>query len=66
MKNKKLPSLINLLILTVICTVFWVSFNIYRVFTNEPSPAVSEEILLPIDPTLDIQTLNVIKEKIHP
>lgn len=66
MTNKKLPSVINLLILTAICAVFWVSFNIYRVFTNEPSPVVSEEILLPIDPTLDTETLNKMRDKVHP
>ena len=35
MKNKKLPSIIILLILTAITVVFWVSFTIYRVFTKE-------------------------------
>lgn len=66
MKSKKLPSMVILLILTTITTLFWISFSIYRVFTEDPPTAVSEEILRDINPQLDTQTMEVIKIKLYP
>ena len=60
MKNKKLPSIVILLILTAITVVFWVSFTVYRVFTKKESVVVPSEITAPINPNLDIDTLNEI------
>lgn len=66
MKSKKLPSLIILVILTSITILFWISFNIYQVFSKQVSPVVPEEVILQIDPKLDTNTLNIMKSKIYP
>lgn len=65
MKNK-LPSVITLIILTFITIIFWVSFNIYTVFTKKAPIVVSEEILLPLDPKLDTEIINQIEGKNYP
>jgi len=63
MKNKKLPSIIILLILTAITVVFWVSFTIYRVFTKEEPVVVPTEITAPINSNLDMDTLDEIVKR---
>lgn len=63
MKNKKLPSIVILLILTAITVVFWVSFNVYRVFTKEEPVVVPSEITAPINPNLDMDTLDEIVKR---
>ncbi|KKP47641.1 MAG: hypothetical protein UR39_C0003G0043 [Candidatus Woesebacteria bacterium GW2011_GWA1_33_30] len=65
MKNAKLPSLMILLILTTITVVFWISFTIYRVFTKESPVNVSNEIIAPINPNLDMDTLNEIERRVQ-
>jgi hypothetical protein len=64
MKNTKLPAIITLMIMTLITTIFWISFNIYRVFKQEADPVVPEEVILQIDPKLDNTTIELIKNKI--
>ncbi len=64
MKTNKLPSLISILILTLLTSVLWVSFNVYRALTAKPDPAVSAEILKPLTPSLDIATINQIRARV--
>jgi len=59
MKKNKLPSLISILILTLLTGVLWVSLEVYRTLTIKPAESVSEAISNPITPTLD---QNVIKK----
>lgn len=66
MKNNKLPSIIVLMILSIITLLFWISFTIYRVFTSKPSPVVPEQISQSLSPILDIDTLNKIENRINP
>lgn len=66
MKKTKLPSVIVLLILTTITTLFWISFKIYRVFITDTTPDIPEEVIMQIDPTLDVKTLNEMKTRIYP
>ncbi|KKS96172.1 MAG: hypothetical protein UV71_C0001G0046 [Microgenomates group bacterium GW2011_GWC1_43_13] len=65
MKKTKLPSLITILILTLITGVLWVSLSTYRAFTAKPSESVPEEISNPIDPTLDQATIKKIESGIY-
>ncbi|KKQ95955.1 MAG: hypothetical protein UV74_C0013G0559 [Candidatus Woesebacteria bacterium GW2011_GWB1_43_14] len=44
MKSKR-PFVVNLIILSAITVVIWISFETYRVFTKEPPFPVPEEIL---------------------
>jgi hypothetical protein len=64
MKKNKLPSLISILILTLITAVLWVSLSTYRAFTVKPSESVPEEISKPITPSLDQITINKIESEI--
>jgi len=64
-KNKKTPSLISTLILTTITLVSWVFFSIYRAFVKPQPVVVPPEILEPIDPELDTDSLNKLKERFY-
>lgn len=64
MKKTKLPNLVAILVLTLITVVMWVSFSIYRAFSIKPTPAVSEEVLKPLSPVLDIETINLVESRI--
>ena len=61
MKNKKLPTVVSLTILTLITAVFWMMFTIYKSFTKNIVAPVPEEIITPITPRLDFQTIEQIK-----
>lgn len=63
MKKPKIPNLVTIFILTTITIVFWAFFGIYRVFTKQPSPTVPSEILEPLSPTLDTDSLNKIESR---
>lgn len=66
MKNKKLPSIVALMILTLITAVFWIMFTIYRSFTTEAPTNVPEEVVNQITPRLDTETIEIMKNKIYP
>lgn len=65
MKKNKLPSLVVVLILTLITVIMWVSFNIYRSLTSKPSPSVPANISEPLTPSLDTQTISQISSRIY-
>jgi hypothetical protein len=64
MKKKKLPSLVSILILTLITVFFWVAFDVYRLFTKPQDPVVPESVSLPLNPTLDQEVLNQLKQTV--
>lgn len=64
MNRQKTPIAISMMILTLITIIFWVSFSIYKVFTTDTAEIVPEEITLPIDPKLDMDTIELIKNKL--
>ena len=66
MKKTKLPSLIVLLILTVITALFWISFSIYKVFVSDTVIDIPEAVITQFDPTLDVKTLNEMKARLNP
>lgn len=47
--KQKLPSLVNIAILTVIMIICWVFFEVYRVFTKEPPIVIPPEVLAPLE-----------------
>lgn len=63
MKEAKLPSIVSILILTIITVIMWISFSVYRAFTQKPAAPVQGEISKPLDPSLDTQTLNQIQSR---
>jgi hypothetical protein len=64
MKKNKLPSLVTIMVLTLITVVFWVSLSTYRAFTAKPSENVPKEISDPITPTLDQDEIKQIESGI--
>lgn len=64
MKKQKKPNLVVLGILTLITILLWVGFNAYRSFTSEVPVKVPSEILEPISPTLDTETLRKVGNKL--
>lgn len=64
MKKNKLPSLIILMILTVLTIAFWILFTIYRSYTLGAVVTVSDEITKPLTPKLDLETIELMKNKL--
>lgn len=67
MKKQKraLPRLVVFGIMTLITTIAWVGFEIYRAFTKSPDPIVPPEVIAPLDPTLDTFTLESLVNKVY-
>ena len=65
MKNRKLPSLVVIAILTVITVLIWIGFGIFRLATKELPPAVPKELLNPLNPELDLQGLQDIEKRFY-
>jgi hypothetical protein len=64
MKKNKLPSLVTILILTLITGIAWASFEVYRAFTTKSEESVPSAVSNSINPTLDQPTINKIETKI--
>lgn len=58
-------SLKVILALTVITTFAWIGFDVYRAFTQLPPPVVSEEILAPVEPNLNVNVLNALPNRVY-
>lgn len=61
MKNPKQPSYMTLAILSVITVFFWIIFSVIRLIQKPVDTKVPNEILSPITPTLDLETLENVK-----
>lgn len=66
MKNKKLPSIVGLMILTLITSLFWISFSVYRSFSDPLPISVPDDVISQITPRLDTDTIEVMKNKLYP
>jgi hypothetical protein len=62
-ENKRTPNLVSTLIMTTIAIITWVSFSIYKAFVKPEPVVVPPEILEPLDPQLNTDTLNKMKER---
>lgn len=66
MKNRiKAPSSIVIAVLTVITIIFWIGFEVFRIFTTKPAPVVPKEIIAPLSPTLDSGGLTRLQESVY-
>ena len=65
MKRPRAPKIVTVAILTTITIVAWIFFSVYRVLTQEPPVSVPEQILAPINPTLDAQALDRLENRIY-
>ena len=63
--KKKAPNIVTISILTLITILLWIGASVWKLVVEETEIIVEEEILQPIDPTLDIQTLNSLNSKLY-
>jgi len=64
-KRSKYPPIVRFLLFTTITVIIWVTFEVYRSLTIEPDPVVPEEILAPLDPTLDSTRLDELQRRVN-
>lgn len=64
MKKNKLPSLITILVLTLLTSILWVSLSIYRAITVKPPESVPSTVSNPLTPTLDQIEINKIESAV--
>lgn len=62
--KQKPPSIVPVLILTLLTAVSWVFFSIYRAVASKPQVEVSDSISAVIVPTLDKKTIEETKTKL--
>jgi hypothetical protein len=65
MKKSKIPSLVTVAYFTLVTSIVWVAFSVYRVLTSKPDPTVPPEILAPISPTLNKSQIDNIESRIY-
>jgi hypothetical protein len=65
MKEPKAPRLVTIAIVTTTTIIFWVFFELYRVFTTTPPVNVPGELMKPIVPSLDISALDNVNGRIY-
>lgn len=63
MEKAKLPSLVTVLILTLITVVMWVGFDVYRLFNQPAAPSVPVSVSNPITPSLDQDAINQLESR---
>jgi hypothetical protein len=63
MNKTKLPSIISVLILTLITVVMWVSLDIYRAIKKPTQITVPTEISQQLTPTLDQDSIKLIETR---
>jgi len=64
MKKEKTPNIVSLAILTLITSILWIFFSLYRVFIEKSDTNVPQEILEPLSPTLDEAIISEIEKKV--
>lgn len=65
MQKSKIPGLITILIMTLITSVMWIGFAIYRAVRNKPAPSVPQQILQALTPTLDNSNVAKMQGKVY-
>ena len=63
-KNSKLPNIVAILVLTVLTSLMWISFSVYRALTTKPAPVVPQAVTQPLTPTLDTTTINKVESSL--
>jgi hypothetical protein len=65
MKKLKVPSLVTIMVLTVITISFWIVFGVLRIFKTEPAPSIPPEILNPLNSSYDKSVVDKIEKRIY-
>jgi len=64
-KKTKVPSIVAVMILTVITISSWIVFSVVRVFQTEPTLSIPPEILNPLNPNYDKTAVDKIEKRIY-
>lgn len=65
MKKPKAPRLVTVAIFTTVTVLFWIFFSVYNVLVTRPESKVSPELLEPVNPTLDVNSLEMIEKRVY-
>lgn len=65
MKKAKIPGIVTTAIITTITIFTWIVFSVYRAFTTTPPVSVPPEVLVPLSPELDDQSLARLSERLY-
>jgi hypothetical protein len=65
MKIKDAPPIVKIAFMSLITVIIWITFDVYRALTVEPSPEVSEEVLRGLSPALDVTALNQLQNRVY-
>ena len=65
MKKSKVPSIVAVMILTVITISFWIVFGVVIIFTTEPTPSIPPEILNPLNSNYDKTVVDKIEKRLY-
>lgn len=65
MKPPRPPRFVTLAIMTTITVIFWVFFSVYKILSSQIEPSVGPDILSPLSPTLDTDSLNTIQNSLY-
>jgi hypothetical protein len=64
MKKEKTPAIVSLAILTLITSIVWIFFSLYRVFSKKTDVKVPENIVEPFSPELNEKIISEIENKV--
>ena len=64
-QKERIPSIVTLAILTTITSIFWIFFSVYRLLTSKLSSEIPPSVLSPLNPSLDMSTLEVAEKKVY-
>ncbi len=61
MRKRSQPRILTLAILTTLTILTWVAFEVWRSFTKPQQVQVDNQLLKPLDPSLDAATIGKLK-----
>jgi len=56
-------NMLILSVMTLITVIVWVSYEVYRAYTQTTVPQIIKELMTPLNPTIDEAVMETIKEK---
>lgn len=57
---KKVPSIVTLLVLTLVTVVSWITFDVYRAIVKAPVVKIDAQTLKELNPSLDTDSIQTI------
>lgn len=64
MRSKK-PALLSIITLTTVTILFWIAYEVYLIIITKPSASVDPKILEEVVPTLDLDVLDDLSQRIY-